>query len=140
MDEMPGMSFGHAGTIVEGKEDTATEKIARLAEAGIVVAERIEDIPDLVARADRSARSRCPASSSTSRSTPQAAQDPAVAAKLAEVCPVDIYAQAEDGTLEIVEENLDECVLCRLCIDAAPARHRHRPQALRRRRHPLARI
>jgi succinyl-CoA synthetase alpha subunit len=48
MDEMPGMSFGHAGTIVEGKEDTATEKIARLAEAGITVAERIEDIPDLV--------------------------------------------------------------------------------------------
>ena len=42
------MSFGHAGTIVEGKEDTATEKIARLASAGIVVAERIEDIPELV--------------------------------------------------------------------------------------------
>jgi succinyl-CoA synthetase alpha subunit len=48
MDEMPGMSFGHAGTIVEGREDTATEKIARLAAAGITVAERIEDIPDLV--------------------------------------------------------------------------------------------
>jgi succinyl-CoA synthetase alpha subunit len=48
MDEMPGMSFGHAGTIVEGKEDTATEKIARLAQAGITVAERIEDIPDVV--------------------------------------------------------------------------------------------
>src|SRR5215210_2919193 len=48
MDEMPGMSFGHAGTIVEGREDTATEKIARLAAAGIVVAERIEDIPGLV--------------------------------------------------------------------------------------------
>ncbi|MGH2867157.1 MAG: succinate--CoA ligase subunit alpha [Solirubrobacteraceae bacterium] len=48
MDEMPGMSFGHAGTIVEGKEDTATEKIARLATAGITVAERIEDIPNLV--------------------------------------------------------------------------------------------
>ena len=48
MDEMPGMSFGHAGTIVEGKEDTATEKIARLGAAGITVAERIEDIPDLV--------------------------------------------------------------------------------------------
>jgi succinyl-CoA synthetase alpha subunit len=48
MDEMPGMSFGHAGTIVEGKEDTATEKIARLAEAGIVVAEEIAEIPDLV--------------------------------------------------------------------------------------------
>jgi len=48
MDEMPGMSFGHAGTIVEGKEDTATEKIARLAEAGIVVAEEISEIPGIV--------------------------------------------------------------------------------------------
>jgi NAD-dependent dihydropyrimidine dehydrogenase PreA subunit len=47
-------------------------------------------------------------------------RDPAIAAKLAEVCPVDIYAQAEDGTLRIVEENLDECVLCELCLDAAP--------------------
>jgi succinyl-CoA synthetase alpha subunit len=50
MDEMPGMSFGHAGTIVEGKEDTATEKIARLAEAGIVVAEEISEIPGIVKR------------------------------------------------------------------------------------------
>src|SRR3712207_5003030 len=48
MDEMPGMSSGHAGTIVEGREDTAAEKIARLSEAGITVAERIEDIPGLV--------------------------------------------------------------------------------------------
>jgi succinyl-CoA synthetase alpha subunit len=48
MDEMPGMSFGHAGTIVEGKEDTASEKITRLANAGIDVAERIEDIPEMI--------------------------------------------------------------------------------------------
>jgi succinyl-CoA synthetase alpha subunit len=48
MDEMPGMSFGHAGTIVEGREDTATEKIARLAEAGITVAEEISQIPGIV--------------------------------------------------------------------------------------------
>jgi succinyl-CoA synthetase alpha subunit len=48
MDEMPGMTFGHAGTIVEGKEDTAGEKIARLASAGIVVAEEISEIPGLV--------------------------------------------------------------------------------------------
>src|SRR5712691_3672173 len=48
MDKMPGMRFGHAGTIVEGKEDTATEKIARLGEAGITVAEEISQIPDLV--------------------------------------------------------------------------------------------
>ena len=46
--------------------------------------------------------------------------DCAVAAKLTEVCPVDIYAVGEDGALRIVEENLDECVLCRLCIEAAP--------------------
>jgi NAD-dependent dihydropyrimidine dehydrogenase PreA subunit len=51
---------------------------------------------------------------------PEVARDPELAAKLAEVCPVDIYAQNEDGTLRIVEPNLDECVLCRLCIDASP--------------------
>jgi succinyl-CoA synthetase alpha subunit len=47
-EEMKGMSFGHAGTIVEGKEDTATEKIARLQDAGIPVVERIDAIPDAV--------------------------------------------------------------------------------------------
>ncbi len=45
------------------------------------------------------------------------AADAAAAAKLAEVCPVDIFAAA-DGQLELVEKNLDECVLCRLCLDA----------------------
>jgi succinyl-CoA synthetase alpha subunit len=48
MDAMPGMRFGHAGTIVEGKQDTAAEKIRRLTEAGISVAEEISDIPKLV--------------------------------------------------------------------------------------------
>jgi NAD-dependent dihydropyrimidine dehydrogenase PreA subunit len=53
---------------------------------------------------------------------PEAASDPAVAAKLAEVCPVDIFAATgENGTLKVVEENLDECVLCGLCLEAAPA-------------------
>jgi len=47
-EEMKGMSFGHAGTIVEGKEDTATEKIARLEAAGIRVVERIDEIPSVV--------------------------------------------------------------------------------------------
>ncbi len=47
-EEMKGMSFGHAGTIVEGKEDTATEKIARLEAAGIRVVERIDEIPGAV--------------------------------------------------------------------------------------------
>ena len=49
-----------------------------------------------------------------------AASDPAIAAKLAEVCPVDIFA-ADPGGVRIVEENLDECVLCGLCMEAAPA-------------------
>jgi succinyl-CoA synthetase alpha subunit len=47
-EEMKGMSFGHAGTIVEGAEDTATEKIARLEAAGIPVVERIDEIPGAV--------------------------------------------------------------------------------------------
>jgi NAD-dependent dihydropyrimidine dehydrogenase PreA subunit len=48
------------------------------------------------------------------------ASDPAVAAKLTEVCPVDIYAQGDDGTLAIVEDNLDECILCAMCVKSAP--------------------
>jgi ferredoxin-like protein FixX len=51
-----------------------------------------------------------------------AAADPQLAAKLAEACPVDIFAQQSDGSLEIVQGNLDECVLCRLCLDASPPR------------------
>jgi NAD-dependent dihydropyrimidine dehydrogenase PreA subunit len=45
--------------------------------------------------------------------------DAALAAKLEEVCPVDIYADA-GGKVEIVDRNIDECVLCRLCLDASP--------------------
>jgi succinyl-CoA synthetase alpha subunit len=48
MDHLPGLSFGHAGTIVEGHQDTAAEKIARLAEAGITVAEQISHIPQIM--------------------------------------------------------------------------------------------
>jgi NAD-dependent dihydropyrimidine dehydrogenase PreA subunit len=50
-----------------------------------------------------------------------AVHDAALAARLAEICPVDIYAQDPDGALELVEDNLDECVLCGLCLDASPA-------------------
>ena len=48
------------------------------------------------------------------------ARDSELARKLTEVCPVDIFAQKDDGTLRIVDENLDECVLCYLCVEAAP--------------------
>ena len=48
------------------------------------------------------------------------ASDPGMAAKLDEVCPVDIFRAGPRG-VEIVKENLDECVLCELCINAVPA-------------------
>jgi ferredoxin-like protein FixX len=48
-----------------------------------------------------------------------AVSDAELARKLAEACPVDIFAQGDSGELEIVARNLDECVLCRLCLDAA---------------------
>ena len=47
------------------------------------------------------------------------AGDAELAAKLAEVCPVDIFSAA-GGRVEIVRGNLDECVLCNLCVEAAP--------------------
>jgi NAD-dependent dihydropyrimidine dehydrogenase PreA subunit len=50
---------------------------------------------------------------------PEVAADGDIARKLEEVCPVDIYA-ADGGGVRIVRENLDECVLCELCIEAAP--------------------
>ena len=49
----------------------------------------------------------------------EAAADAELAHKLTEACPVDIFAQEDDGRLRIVQESLDECVLCRLCLDAA---------------------
>ena len=50
---------------------------------------------------------------------PAVEADAELAARLEEVCPVDIYAD-EDGRVKIVRENLDECVLCNLCVEAAP--------------------
>jgi len=55
---------------------------------------------------------------------PKAAADAATAKKLTEVCPVNIFAVKADGTLRIVEENLDECTLCDLCVQAAPGKVR----------------
>ena len=50
---------------------------------------------------------------------PKVAKDAEVAAKLAEVCPVSIFVATENG-VEIDEKNLDECVFCDLCLEAAP--------------------
>lgn len=49
------------------------------------------------------------------------ASDPAMTPKLVDSCPVDIFAAGDGGKLQIVTKNLDECVLCNLCVDAAPA-------------------
>jgi NAD-dependent dihydropyrimidine dehydrogenase PreA subunit len=49
-----------------------------------------------------------------------AAADADLARRLTEACPVDIFAQTAAGGLELNEGNLDECVLCRLCLDASP--------------------
>ncbi len=51
---------------------------------------------------------------------PVAAGDAVLAKKLAEVCPVNIFETDGSGKAAIVEENLDECVLCELCVEAAP--------------------
>ncbi len=51
---------------------------------------------------------------------PEIASDGELARKLEEVCPVDIFKGTDSG-VEIVEDNLDECVLCKLCLEAAPA-------------------
>ena len=51
---------------------------------------------------------------------PKVARDPALVKKLVEACPVDIFAAKDDGSLALVEANLDECTLCDLCVQAAP--------------------
>ena len=105
-EEMKGMSFGHAGTIVEGVEDTATEKIARLEAAG-----------NPRRRADRRNPRRGQAEAGGDRLMAEAlskvfidvevdasvAGDAELAKKLEEVCPVDIF-KATDSGVELVEE------------------------------------
>lgn len=49
------------------------------------------------------------------------AKDPEYVTKLVDACPVDIFAAGDDGAVQVVTKNLDECVLCNLCVDAAPA-------------------
>jgi NAD-dependent dihydropyrimidine dehydrogenase PreA subunit len=51
---------------------------------------------------------------------PEVARDAVLARRLAEVCPVNIFAAPKEGGLEILEENVDECTLCELCLQAAP--------------------
>ena len=100
-EEMQGMSFGHAGTIVEGKEDSATgedrppgggrhpgraadrrDPRPRQGQARREEARREEGRPLHRGRSRRRRRRR----------------RRACAAKLTEACPVDIFAQRRDGS------------------------------------------
>ena len=54
----------------------------------------------------------------------EVASDAGLAKKLVEVCPVNIFEAGPDGRARIVEENEDECVLCDLCVQAAPGKVR----------------
>ena len=133
MDEMPGMSFGHAGTIVEGKEDTADRedrppgrgrdprgrgdradpRPRQGEDRGVTACEPTErfigvEVDDASRRrrgAGREARGRLPGRH---------------------------LRRDRRAELTIVEANLDECILCRLCIDAAPQGTVRVRQALRR--------
>lgn len=46
-------------------------------------------------------------------------RDRELATKLEDACPVNIFAASDDG-VDVVEQNLDECILCGLCVEAAP--------------------
>jgi NAD-dependent dihydropyrimidine dehydrogenase PreA subunit len=48
-------------------------------------------------------------------------QTAGLAKKIVEVCPVNIYKLgSKPNTVETIEENLDECTLCDLCMQASP--------------------
>lgn len=51
----------------------------------------------------------------------EAARDRDLARRLTDACPVDIFSENGEDGVQIVERNVDECVLCRLCLDASPA-------------------
>ena len=134
MDEMPGMRFGHAGTIVEGKADTTADKIERMRppesrwpsasrrdDPALIELERLGRAPDLMAglfidvKVD--AERRVEGRGARRRSSPRSARS-ASSTKAA-------------ARLRIVEENLDECVLCDLCSRPRPRAPSEGRQALR---------
>ena len=123
-EEMQGMSFGHAGTIVEGKEDSATEKIARLEAAGIPVVQRIDEIPDLVKAkiAERSAAMRKDGTLHRRRGRRPGRRRRRAGPQADRGLPRrHLRARTPPARSRSWRSNLDECVLCRLCLDATPA-------------------
>ena len=140
-EEMQGMSFGHAGTIVEGEEESATEKIARLEAAGIPVVQRIDGIPDLVKAklAERSVRMRSDGLFiAVEVDDRAAAADAPLARKLDRGLPCR-HLRRHCGTARSSWSSRTSTSAClfRLCLDADRLRRRSTGeghQALRRRR------
>ena len=53
---------------------------------------------------------------------PSVQEDMQLCQRLVEVCPVDIFETVGESNVATVEENLDECTLCDLCVQEAPGR------------------
>ena len=121
MDEMPGMTFGHAGTIVEGKEDTASGEDRAPGRRGHHRGRGDQPDPRDHQGQDRreERRMREDATFIGIEVDDAVADDAKLAAKLAETCPVDIFAD-EGGRVGLVKDNIDECILCDMCVHAAP--------------------
>jgi succinyl-CoA synthetase alpha subunit len=51
VDRMPGQRFGHAAVLVEGDRGTAAGKVLRLRDAGVLVADKLAEVPRLVREA-----------------------------------------------------------------------------------------
>ena len=116
MDEMQGMRFGHAGTIVEGKEDTTAEKIERMRGRRDLGRRAHRGDPGAASAAARGERSSHARSLHRREGRPEGREGSrASRAKLDEVCPVGIFDAGEERACTIVEKNLDECTLCDLC-------------------------
>ncbi len=50
-----------------------------------------------------------------------AVRDAGVAPKLIEICPVKIFAPgADENSVSVIDDNVDECTLCDLCEQACP--------------------
>ena len=134
MDEMQGMRFGHAGTIVEGKEDTATEKIERLRGG------RASRSPSGSRRsrtliqkrlAERSAEADAGHLHRRRGRRRRSPSDAALAKKLEEVCPVDIFAP-DDGRRAARSSRRTSTSAC-----SATSASRRRPPGTRARRQAL---